>query len=457
MPLFEDKVHRLIREQRAQRSPGPQPGPGMRCLVVGSGGREHAIAWRLLRDRQVGSVDVLPGNGGTCLIARNVANLKADDPNAIAEHAIHAHIDLAIVGPDEAVALGVGDALRRVGVPVVAPSRQAGRLEWSKSFAKERMERAGVPTAQWWTFDDMTAFEQFLADCDRPLVVKADGLAAGKGVVVAEDRATALAAARAALVDRKFGAAGECIVVEERLEGEEASLQALVDGETVVALPTARDYKRAGDGDRGPNTGGLGAYSPSKRLPDGEAQALAERLIAPVARELARDGTPYRGILYAGLMFTDDGPYVLEYNARFGDPEAEVVLPRLGGDFSALMLALADGRLAPHLEGRPLEVVAGAAVDVVVAAREYPGTANVNEPIEGMLDLPQGTLLFHSGTRVTPAGALVTSGGRVLHVVGQGASLAEARAAAYAGVERIRFASAFHRTDIALEAAAVTA
>lgn len=457
MPLFEDKITKIIREQRAKRSPGPQSAPGMRCLVIGSGGREHAIAWRLLRDRGVGAVDVLPGNGGTELIARNVANLPANDPHAIAEHAVHAQIDLAVVGPDEAVAVGVGDALRRVGVAVVAPSREAGRLEWSKSFAKECMERAGIPTAPWWVFDELGAFVEFLTDCDRPLVVKADGLAAGKGVVVAADRDTALAAARAALEEGKFGAAGRRIVVEEKLEGEEVSLQALVDGETVVALPASRDYKRVGDGDAGGNTGGMGAYSPSLRVPDADTQAMADRLIAPIARELARRGTPYRGILYAGLMLTAEGLFVLECNARFGDPEAEVVLPRLEGDFSALMLALAEGRLARHLADQPLRVSADAVVDVVVAAHDYPAKPKTNEPIEGALDMPEGTLLFHSGTHRTPGGSLLTSGGRVLHVVGRGASHAEARAKAYAGVERIRFPSAFHRSDIALEAAGVPA
>lgn len=453
MPLFEDTVHRLIRQQRAERSPGPQASPGLRCLVVGSGGREHALAWRLLRDEPVGSVDVLPGNGGTALIARNVENVPATDPHRVAEHALHARIDLAIVGPDEAVALGVGDALRRAGIAVVSPSREASRIEWSKSFAKEVMDRSGVPTARWWCFDELAECERFLAsEPERPLVVKADGLAAGKGVTVAHDRAAALAAARAALVERKFGDAGKRIVVEEVLVGQEVSLLALVDGSAVVPLPPARDYKRVGDGDEGANTGGMGAYSPTTHLPDEAASQFALWTILPIAHALIDLGTPYRGILYAGLMLTEQGPFVLELNARFGDPEAQVILPRIGGDFSALMLALAEGNLARHVAEHGVEALPQAAVDVVVAARDYPGSVTTGERIDGLLDVPEGAIVFHAGTRRV-GDAVVSSGGRVVHVVGRGATVAEARAAAYAAAERIRFPSAFHRHDIALEAA----
>ncbi len=409
-------------------------------MVVGSGGREHALAWRLLLDRQVGSIDVLPGNGGTGLMARNIENVPANDSHRVAEHAIHARIDLAIVGPDEAVALGVGDALRRAGIPTVAPSRDASKIEWSKSHGKELMDRAGVPTAAWEAFDEFAAFEKYVKGAQRPVVVKVDGLAAGKGVTVAEDTPAALAAGHAALVDGKFGEAGKRVVVEEVVHGREASLFALVDGETVVALPAARDYKRVGDGDTGANTGGMGAYSPASHLADDLVYQHALWLMAPVAKLLAESGTPYRGVLYAGLMLTDDGPYVLEFNARFGDPEAEVILPRLGGDFSALMLALAEGRLAEHVARNPTPFLPDAAVSVAVAARDYPATATTGETIEGALAVPEGVLVFHSGTR-RAGESLVTSGGRVLHVVGRGATVADARAAAYAGVERVRFVS----------------
>ena len=447
--LFPDrKIQATIREQRAERTPGRQRVPGLHCLVVGSGGREHAIVWRLLLDRAVGAVDVAPGNGGTSLLARNIENLPTGDAHRIAQHAMKNEIDLAVVGPDDAIAAGVADELRRAGVPTVGPSREAGRIEWSKSFAKELMEHAGVPTAPWWTFQRIDDFAEFARDAERPLVVKCDGLAAGKGVVIARDRDEAVAAARAALEDRRFGDAGARIVVEEVLEGEELSLHALVDGETVVALPTARDYKRAGDGDTGANTGGMGCYSPSVRVSDADAAALVARLIAPVARELARRGTPYRGILYAGVMLTDEGPYVLEYNARFGDPETEVILPRIGDDFSALLLALARGRLAEHVAASPLDVSTQHCVDVVVAAGGYPSKPTVGERVDGLFDVPSGTLVFHGGT-ARVGDSFVTTGGRVLHVVGRGASLGEAREAAYRGVERVRFASAWHRTDIA--------
>jgi phosphoribosylamine--glycine ligase len=451
--LLGNKVHENIRRQRAQRTPSRIPVPGMQCLVVGSGGREHAIAWRLLLDRAVGAVDVAPGNGGTSLIARNIDNLSIADAHRIAQHAMKNQIDLAVVGPDDAIAAGVADELRRAGVPTVGPSREAAKVEWSKSFAKEVMEQAGVPTPAWWTFDSIDDFAEFARDAQRPLVIKADGLAAGKGVVVAKDRDEALAAARAALEDRKFGDAGKRIVVEECLKGEELSLHALVDGDVVAALPTSRDYKRAGDGDSGANTGGMGAYSPSSHVDDASAQSLVDRLIAPVARELAGRGTPYRGILYAGVMLTEDGPYVLEYNARFGDPEAQVVLPRIGGDFSAVLLALAQGRVASYLDEHPLELSKDNAVDVVVAATGYPAKPTIGERIEGLFDLPSGTLVFHAGTkRVNDT--FVTTGGRVVHVVGRGASLEDARDAAYRAVERITFPSAFHRSDIAAPQAA---
>ena len=448
----ERKIAEKIREQRAERTPGRLAVPGLHCLVVGSGGREHAIVWRLLLDDGVGAVDVAPGNGGTSLIARNIENLPVRDAHRIAQHAMRNDVDLAIVGPDDAIAAGVADELRRAGIPTVGASRDAARLEWSKSFAKDLMELAGVPTAAWWTFERLDDVADFVRDASRPLVVKCDGLAAGKGVVVARDREAAFAAARAALEEHKFGDAGARIVVEECLEGEEVSLQALVDGEVVVALPAARDYKRAGDGDTGDNTGGMGSCSPSPRVADAETQALAEQLIAPVARALVRRGTPYRGILYAGAMLTADGPQVLEYNARFGDPEAEVVLPRLGGEFSGIMLALANGRLRQYLTDHPLRVLSDHVVDVVVAAGGYPAKPTVGERIDGLLDVPSGTLVFHAGTRRFHEG-FVTTGGRVVHAVGRGDTLGDAREAAYRAVDRIRFASAWYRSDIAAQPA----
>src|SRR5438552_8278172 len=293
-----ERIRKLIAEQRAQRSPGrAAPGGGLNVLVLGGGGREYAIAWRLARSDSVHTIDVIPGNAGMELFARTI-DLPVDQSGRLEQHLAASFIDLVIVGPDELIASGIGNVLRRTGVTVVCPSREAARLEWSKSFAKEALPEAGVPTASCRTFPDASAARAGLTD--GPVVVKADGLAGGKGVVVARDRAEADAA-----LLRNAVSSGR-VLLEELLVGEEASLHALVDGEVVVALPPSRDHKRVGDGDTGPNTGGMGACSPTRVLPDEQAQPLADRLIAPVARLLVQRGTPYRGVLYAGLMNTAD-------------------------------------------------------------------------------------------------------------------------------------------------------
>ncbi len=440
--LGRDKVFDLIREQRAARSPGRGAGaPGLNCLVVGGDGRAYAIAWRLARDASVTTIDAVPGNGGMALFAR-VLDIPADG-DALEQHVASARIDLAIVGPDDLVAAGLGDRLRRAGIAVVAPSRDAAKIEWSKRFAKELMDEAGVPTAAWTAYPGVAAAREALEGRDGPVVVKADGLARGKGVVVAGDRAAALAALDAS--ELQHGA----VLLEEPLAGEEASLQTLVDGETVVALPPARDHKRAGDGDTGPNTGGMGAVSPTSVLPDDEARDVAEATVAPVARALARRGTPYRGVLYAGLMRTAGGFAVLEYNARFGDPEAEVVLPRVEGDFAGLMRALGDGRLAEHVAASPPRFSERAYVDVVVCAEGYPGTPRTGDRVLGLEDLPDGVYAFHGATRRTPDGTVATTGGRAVHVVAGGESVGAARILAYEAAARIRFPGAFYRHDIA--------
>jgi len=427
---------------RAQRPAGRSPGaPGLNCLVLGGGGREYAIAWALARANSVATIDVAPGNAGMQAFTRLVGLDPRDTP-ALERHIAAAHIDLAIVGPDDLVADGIGDALRRTGVAVVAPSREAAKIEWSKSFAKELMAEAGVPTASWERYEDAAAARVAVERRrDGPVVVKADGLAAGKGVVVARDRAAALEALGSPAIS------SGPVLLEEILEGEECSLQALVDGETVVALPPAKDHKRVGAGDTGPNTGGMGAVSPTDVLPDGESQDAAEQLIAPAARALSKRGTPFRGVLYAGLMRTASGWRVLEYNARFGDPEAEVTLPRLEGDFGRLMLALGEGRLAEHVAATPLRFSDRAFVDVVLCAEGYPGVPRRGDEIEGLGDLPEGVYAFHGATARTPAG-FATAGGRVLHIVAGGDTVTEARARAYAGAERVRFQGKFYRPDI---------
>jgi len=314
---------------------------------------------------------------------------------------------------------------------------------------KELMDEAGVPTAKWESFQDAAAAREALERWDAPVVVKADGLALGKGVTVATTREAAIEALASPPAN-----SGR-VVLEELLEGEEASLQALVDGETVVALPPARDHKRVGDGDTGANTGGMGAFSPTAVLPDDEAQPVADALIAPVAKALARRGTPYRGVLYAGLMKTRGGWRVLEYNARFGDPEAEVTLPRIEGDFARLMKALGDGHLGEYVAENPIRFSPRAFVDVVLCAENYPGAPKIGMRIEGLDRLPEGVFAFHGGTKRDAAGNVTVSGGRVIHVVASGATIAQARDLAYAGAERVAYEGKFYRSDIAGQEVAV--
>ena len=434
------RMRKLIADYRAQRSPArPGSGAGLNCLVLGGGGREFAIAWRLARCDSVAAIDVVPGNAAMSLFARTF-DFRPDDQARLEQHLAATSTDLVIVGPDDLVAQGIGDALRRTGALVVCPSREAAKLEWSKTFAKDAMNEAGVPTAEFRSFSDARSARGALRD--GPIVVKADGLAAGKGVIVARDRAEADAALGSSVI------AGGPVILEELLSGEEASLLALVDGDTVVALPPARDHKRVGDGDTGPNTGGMGACSPTRVLPDDEAQPLADRLIAPVARLLARRGTPYRGVLYAGLIRTADGWRVIEYNARFGDPEAQVILPRIGGDFARLMQALAEGRLAAYTHTNPVRFSQRAYVDVALCAQGYPGSPRMGDEIS-IGDLPDDVWTFHAATRRSPNGGFVTAGGRVLHVVAQGDTPAHARDRAYVAAERIKWTGRFYRSDIA--------
>ena len=444
-----EAVYKKIWEQRKARSPRRSAGaPGLNCLVLGGGGREYAIAWRLANCNSVTTIDVVPGNAGLSLFAR-VIDQRPDNLVWLDEHFLASFIDLAIVGTDELVAAGIGDALRRSGIAVVGPSREASKVEWSKSFAKELMGEARVPTARSESFADAAAAKDALVRWDAPVVVKADGLALGKGVTIARTREEAAEAL--ATPPANSGR----VLLEEVLVGEEASLQALVDGEAVVALPPARDHKRARDGDTGPNTGGMGAFSPTAVLPDDQAQAVAEETIAPIARALVKRGTPYRGVLYAGLMKTADGWKVLEYNARFGDPEAEVTLPRIEGDFAKLMVALGEGHLAEYVAAEPIRFSKRAYVDVVLCAENYPGTPKIGMAVEGLDRLPENVFGFHGATKRGPAGDTLVSGGRVMHIVASGDTIAEARDLAYAGAERVSFEGKFYRSDIAQQEVAV--
>jgi phosphoribosylamine--glycine ligase len=416
-------------------------------LVIGGGGREHALAWRLARDEAVRRVRIAPGNGGTHGVAETVLDLDVTDPIAVTRHASRERYDLVVIGPEAPLAAGVADELASAHIPAFGPSRAAARLESSKAFAKRQMERAGIATATSATFTDPEAAIAHVRAAERPPVVKADWLAAGKGVVVPETHDEAVTAIR-----ELFGgvAPGARLVLEDRLSGPEVSVFALISGSTVVPLAAARDYKRLGDDDRGPNTGGMGAYTPVPGFGTAELERTAAEVFEPIAWRMARDGFPYAGVLYAGLMLTPDGPMVLEFNARFGDPEAQVLLPMLDGDLAPALLGVAAGDRG-LMEGS-LAVRTGAAVGVVVASEGYPEAPVTGRRIEGA-DPASATddgdvLIFHAGTRRADD-AHVSTGGRVLTVVGRGADHSSARARAYAAVAEVGLDGGGYRTDIA--------
>ena len=427
----------------------------MKILVVGSGGREHAITWRLAQDEARHELFCAPGNAGTAAIATNVA-IGAEDVEGVAAWAAENRPDLVVVGPEAPLVKGLVDALDKIGVAAFGPVAAGARMEGSKRFAKEVMKAAGVPTGMAETFTDAAAAKAAIPAFGLPVVIKADGLAAGKGVVVAETAEQAEAAIDDMLVANKFGAAGAEVLVEEFLHGEECSILALVDGERAVLLPSSQDHKRVFDGDNGPNTGRMGAYSPAPVVTADKLPAIKEKIILPVLRELKKRGITYRGILYAGLMVNDEnsiphGPLaksgssvnVVESNARFGDPETEAVLPRIGGDFATALLHAATG----CLRDEDVTVKDECAATVIVASGGYPGSYEKGKEITGLDGNP--ALVFHCGTKRTDDGKVLTSGGRVLSVTGLGPDLRSAVDAAYAGVERISFENSFHRSDIA--------
>ncbi len=411
----------------------------MRVLVVGSGGREHALAWKLSQSPALQHLVCAPGNPGMAALAE-CRPLEAEDPAAVTALARQERVDLVVVGPELPLSRGVADALRRAGIPVFGPAAAAARLEASKAFAKDVMAAAGVPTAGHRTFDDARAAAAY-ARTRGALVVKADGLAAGKGVVVAASSEEAVQAIQ------ELSRLGASLVLEEVLEGEEVSVIALADGERFVLLPPAQDHKRLLDGDAGPNTGGMGAVCPVPQLDAAGLQAVGTTVIAPVLREMARRGHPFQGALYAGLMLTREGPRVLEFNARFGDPEAQVLVLQLAEDLLPLLTACASGTL----HQRPLAIAPGAAVGVVLASAGYPGAPRTGVPISGTEGPWESAHVFHAGTALD-AGRLVTAGGRVLTVCAQGPSLAEARASAYRAVSRIHFEGMQLRHDIGARA-----
>jgi phosphoribosylamine---glycine ligase len=425
----------------------------VRLLVAGSGAREHALAWACAR-RPGTELICAPGNGGTAAIGANV-EVAADDVPGLVRLAREREVDLVVIGPDAAVAAGLADGCAEHGIAVFGPTRAAGRVESSKEFAKRLAGAAGIPTARWETGDlgDRDRLHGFAGELG-PCVVKADGLALGKGVTVCDDVTQARAAIDACLLEGRFGEAGRRVVVEERMHGREVSVFALSDGDRVRALLPASDYKRSEDGDRGPNTGGMGAYAPPAGLaPEALLEEALGRVVEPCVAALRERGTPYRGCLYAGLMLTEDGPRLVEFNARFGDPETQVVLPLLDEDLVDLLVACARGGLPAGMAAS----LPGAAVGVVAAAAGYPGPVRRGDRISGLDRLDPDALLFHAGTRREADGTVRTAGGRVLTVVGRGATLCEARQRAYANLARVRFEGMRHRWDIADPAGAQVA
>ena len=422
----------------------------MRVLVIGNGAREHSLAWKLRQSPGLSELLVAPGNSGTAEVATNVP-IDSTDVGGLLRYAQDGKIDLTVVGPEAPLAAGIADRFEAAGLLVFGPTKAAARIETSKSFAKELMVRHGVPTGRAVIFDDYSEACLHVQGSDPPIVVKADGLAGGKGVTVANTREEALGALRRQLVEGQFGKAGKRVLIEEYLEGKEISVFAFVDGRRVSTLVAACDYKRAGDGDTGPNTGGMGSYSPPQSsIWDGDVERrVRSEIMEPVVAALAREGSPYRGVLYAGLMLTENGPKVVEFNCRLGDPETQAILPRLKSDLLDVMFKTARGDLGD----RALALDTRTCVGVVLASGGYPNGYQTGFPIHGLERVDPGAHVFQAATKTDNSTGepdrVLTDGGRVLTVAALGATRSEARARAYANIGLISFTDSFYRKDIA--------
>lgn len=422
----------------------------MRILLIGGGGREHALAWKLAQSDKVEKIFAAPGNPGIAMLKKcSCIDLKLDDLEKVADYAEEESIDLTVVGPEATLVAGIADVFKRRGLPVFGPSKAAAQLEGSKAFSKELMAKYNIPTAFFKICEDMETAKAYVKEKGAPIVVKADGLAAGKGVVVAMTEEEALEAIEEMMGDHKFGNAGARVVLEEYMEGEEASLLAFTDGKTVVPMLAAQDHKRIFDNDQGPNTGGMGTYAPAPVMTDILRLKATERILKPVVAAMAKEGTPYQGCLYAGLMIKDDVIKVVEFNCRFGDPETQVVLPLLESDLAEIMLACATGTL----DQADVAWSDKAAVCVVMASGGYPESYETGKAITGLAeaDAQENTVVFHAGTK-NVAGSIVTAGGRVLGVTAVDDNIRAARDRVYAAVENIKFDGAFYRKDIAWRA-----
>ncbi len=420
----------------------------MKVLLIGSGGREHALAWKLVQSELVEELLVAPGNPGIAMLPKtlNVA-LDVDNHEEIVDYVKACGIGLVVVGPEAPLVAGLADVLRANNIPVFGPNKAAAELEGSKAFSKEMMAKYNIPTAFYKICEDVETAKAYVEEKGAPIVVKADGLAAGKGVVVAMTKEEALAAIDDMMGDMKFGAAGARVVIEEFMDGEEASLLAFTDGKTVVPMIASQDHKRVGDGDKGPNTGGMGTYAPAPVLTPELRQKAYETVLKPMVAAMAKEGKTYQGCLYAGLMVKGDSVKVVEFNCRFGDPETQVVLPLLDADLAEIMLACDNGtldRVTINWHDR-------AAVCVVVASEGYPGSYAKGKEISGLDEAPENTVIFHAGTKEVD-GKVVTAGGRVLGVTGFAADIRAAKDKAYEAVAKVKFEGAFCRKDIAWRA-----
>ncbi len=417
----------------------------MKILVVGSGGREHALAWAIRRSPLCETLYCAPGNAGIAEMATLVP-IGAEDVEGLEKFAREQKIDLVVVGPEGPLVAGLVDRLDAAGIKAFGPSAAAARLEGSKGFMKDMVAKAGIPTAAYGRFTDADSAKDFIRRNGAPIVVKTDGLAAGKGVVVAMSEAEALTAVDQMMTGKQFGSAGDELVIESFLSGEEASFFAIIDGKTALPLIAAQDHKRVGDGDTGPNTGGMGAYSPAPVVTDDVAQKIMDRCVTPLVETMAREGAPYRGVLFAGLMIENGEPTLIEYNVRFGDPECQVLMARLDSDIVELLLAACDGKLA----GYQLEWKPDPAMVVVMAAAGYPGSYKKGGVIGGFdaANGVPGVKVLHAGTATDTTGQVIATGGRVLGVTASAPTLAEARERAYQAVDKIEWEDGFCRRDI---------
>ena len=419
----------------------------MKVLVVGSGGREHALVWKISQSPMVDKIYCAPGNAGIGEMAECVA-IKAEDLDGLLEFAVQNEIGLTVVGPEVPLTMGIVDKFQEKGLKIFGPSGRAAEIEGSKTFAKDLMAKYGIPTAKYGAFTDAAEAKAFLAEVGLPCVVKADGLAAGKGVLICETKEEAETAVEDILVDNKFGNAGSRVVVEEFLTGQEVSMLAFSDGKTIVPMVSSQDHKRIWDGDKGLNTGGMGAYSPAPIYTADIHEIVVPQVLEATIKAMEQEGRPFAGILYAGLMLTADGPKVLEFNARFGDPETQAVLPRLKSDLVEIFLAIIDGRLVEM----NIEWHEEAAVCVVMASGGYPESSDKGRVITGLKEAEEaGAIVFHAGTKETD-GNIVTNGGRVLGISALGKDIAEAIENAYKGVKQITFENMQYRTDIGKKA-----